>query len=341
METVAIAILNFNGKDHLEQFLPSVSKHSASAKIYVIDNGSTDKSVSFIRTNYPQIEIIINESNYGFAGGYNQGMASISEELVVLLNSDVEVTENWLLPLTAAMQNKTIAGCQPKIKSFQNRDSFEHAGACGGFIDVDYFPFCRGRLFNDIEVDSGQYESELNVFWVSGAAFMIRNSVFREMNGFDSDFFAHMEEIDLCWRIQRSGLEFKVIPSSTVYHLGGGTMGYESPTKLYLNFRNNLFMLIKNHPGFLLPKLLRRMALDGIAAIKFLFEGKWKFFWVVFLAHVAIYSNFSKMYQKRRALKKYKKKPKGIYSGSILWANFIQRTKTFSDLNQQKMKPGN
>jgi GT2 family glycosyltransferase len=179
METVAIAILNFNGKSHLEQFLPSVSKHSASAKIYVIDNASADDSVSFIRSSYPEIEIIINESNYGFAGGYNQGMLSISEELVVLLNSDVEVTENWLIPLTAAMQNKAIAGCQPKIKSFKNRDSFEHAGACGGFMDVDYFPFCRGRIFNTVEVDSKQYETKLTVFWVSGAAFLIRNSVFQ------------------------------------------------------------------------------------------------------------------------------------------------------------------
>ncbi len=336
METVAIAILNFNGKNHLAQFLPSVVKNSNPAKIYVIDNASSDDSVSFIETNYPNIEIITNEINFGFAGGYNQGMASITEDLVVLLNSDVEVTENWLDPLIIAMKNNMIAGCQPKIKSYQNPSVFEHAGACGGFLDIDYFPFCRGRMFNKVEVDSGQYDSEMNVFWISGAAFMIRNTVFKEMNGFDADFFAHMEEIDLCWRIQRSGLQFKVIPQSTVYHLGGGTMDYESPTKLYLNFRNNLFMLIKNHAGFLLPKLFRRMALDGIAALKFLVEGKWKFFWVVFLAHVAIYANFSKMYQKRRALKKYKKKPQGIYLGSILWVNFIQRVNVFSALNQQK-----
>lgn len=336
MKSVAIAILNFNGKSHLAQFLPSVVHHSKSATIYVIDNASSDDSIAYLQSTFPEINVIINDRNYGFAGGYNQGMKSIHEDLVVLLNSDVEVSENWLTPLIDAMKDDDIAGCQPKIRSFLNPSKFEHAGACGGFLDSDYFPFCRGRLFNTVETDTNQYENEATVFWVSGAAFMIRNSVFQEMEGFDEDFFAHMEEIDLCWRIQRMGKEFKVIPSSTVYHLGGGTMGYESPTKLYLNFRNNLYMLIKNHPGFLFPKLFRRMAIDGIAAIKFLLEGKWKFFWVVFLAHVAIYANFLTLYKKRRALKKYKKKPKGIYGGSILWANFIQRTKTFSALNQQK-----
>lgn len=203
--SIAVAILNYNGQKHLEQFLPSVTSHSNPATIYVIDNASTDHSIVYLKENYPSVIIIENQSNLGFAGGYNEGMKSISEELVVLLNSDVEVTENWLVPLVEAMNNQDIAGCQPKIKSFIDRTKFEHAGACGGYIDKDYFPFCRGRIFNDTEEDLGQYNSQVEVFWASGAAFMIRNSVFRELNGFDEDFFAHMEEIDLCWRIQRSG----------------------------------------------------------------------------------------------------------------------------------------
>ncbi len=336
MENVAIAILNYNGKNHLETFLPSVTKHSGQAKIYVIDNASVDDSISFLKCNYPEIQIIQNSANSGFAGGYNEGMKSIQEELVVLLNSDVEVTNNWLAPLIEAMNNKSIAGCQPKIKSYQEKDKFEHAGACGGFLDKDYFPFCRGRILNHVEIDKGQYNHPQHVFWASGAAFMIRNSVFKEMNGFDTDFFAHMEEIDLCWRIQKSGNCFLVVPQSEVFHLGGGTLAYESPTKLYLNFRNNLFMLIKNHPGYLLPKLFFRMLLDGLAGIKFLTEGKPRYCLVVFLAHMAIYANFAKFYRKRVELRKYKGKPKGIYHGSMIWAAMIQGIKTFDSLNQRK-----
>jgi len=336
VENVAIAILNYNGRNHLETFLPSVIKHSEQAVIYVIDNASKDDSISFLQKNYPQIKIIKNFVNYGFAQGYNEGMKSIHEEFVVLLNSDVEVTNNWLNPLLKSMEDSNIAGCQPKIKSYLEKDKFEHAGACGGFLDKDYFPFCRGRILKHCEKDSGQYDNTDYVFWVSGAAFMIRNSVFKEMNGFDADFFAHMEEIDLCWRIQKSGKSFLVVPQSEVFHLGGGTLGYESPTKLYLNFRNNLYMLIKNHPGYLIPKLFFRMLLDGIAGIKFLTEGKPRFCLVVFLAHMAIYINFTKFYRKRVELKKYKAKAKGIYLGSIIWATVIQGTETYDKLNQRK-----
>jgi GT2 family glycosyltransferase len=336
VKDVAIAILNYNGKNHLETFLPSVIQNSDQATIYVIDNGSTDESLSFLSNKYPEIKLVKNSAKFGFAGGYNEGMKSINEELVVLLNSDVEVTKDWLIPLVEAMNDTLIAGCQPKIKSYLDRENFEHAGACGGFIDKDYFPFCRGRILKNVEKDTGQFDNSENVFWVSGAAFMIRNSVFKEMDGFDADFFAHMEEIDLCWRIQKSGKNFLVIPKSEVFHLGGGTLGYESPTKLYLNFRNNLFMIIKNHPGYLMPKLFFRMLLDGLAGIKFLTEGKPRFCLVVFLAHMAIYANFTKFYKKRSELKKHKSKPKGIFHGSIIWATMIQGNKTFTSLNQRK-----
>ncbi len=336
MKNVAIAILNYNGKNHLETFLPSVIQNSEQATIYVIDNASSDDSITFLNSNYPEIKIIENSANFGFAGGYNEGMKTINEELVVLLNSDVEVTKNWLNPLIESMNNASIAGCQPKIKSYLEREKFEHAGACGGFIDKNYFPFCRGRILNHIEIDKEQYDNPKNVFWVSGAAFMIRNSIFKERGGFDADFFAHMEEIDLCWRIQKSGKSFLVIPQSEVYHLGGGTLGYESPTKLYLNFRNNLYMIIKNHSGYLFPKLFFRMVLDGLAGIKFLTEGKPRYCLVVFLAHMAIYANFTKFYRKRVELRKYKGKPKGIYQGSMIWATMIQGIKTFDSLNQRK-----
>ncbi len=336
MKNIAIAILNYNGRKHLETFLPSVVKHSEKATIYVIDNASTDDSLLFLKEIYPEIKIILNTANFGFAGGYNEGMKSIHEELVVLLNSDVEVSNNWLEPLSNAMSDGNIAGCQPKIKSYLEREKFEHAGACGGFIDKDYFPFCRGRILNHVENDNGQYDKSENVFWVSGAAFMIRNSLFKETGGFDADFFAHMEEIDLCWRIQKTGKSFLIVPQSEVFHLGGGTLGYESPTKLYLNFRNNLYMIIKNHPGYLFPKLFYRMALDGIAGIKFLLEGKPRYCLVVFLAHMAIYANFTKFFRKRIDLKNHKSKPKGIFFGSIIWASMIQGNKTFASLNQRK-----
>jgi GT2 family glycosyltransferase len=336
VKNVAIAILNYNGKNHLETFLPSVIQNSEQATIYVIDNASSDDSITFLNSTYPEIKIIENSANFGFAGGYNEGMKTINEELVVLLNSDVEVTKNWLNPLIESMNNASIAGCQPKIKSYLEREKFEHAGACGGFIDKNYFPFCRGRILNHIEIDKEQYDNPKNVFWVSGAAFMIRNSIFKERGGFDADFFAHMEEIDLCWRIQKSGKSFLVIPQSEVYHLGGGTLGYESPTKLYLNFRNNLYMIIKNHSGYLFPKLFFRMVLDGLAGIKFLTEGKPRYCLVVFLAHMAIYANFTKFYRKRVELRKYKGIPKGIYQGSMIWATMIQGIKTFDSLNQRK-----
>jgi len=330
---VSIVILNFNGEKHLNTYLPSVIKYSPNAHIVIIDNCSTDDSVEYIRSKHPQIQLIILDSNYGFAEGYNKGLKSVESKYYVLLNNDVRVTQNWLDPLITSIEKENLAGCQPKILSDINQNYFEHAGACGGFIDKDFFPFCRGRIFDTIEKDTKQYEESLDVFWCSGAALAIKSEIFHEMNGFDELFFAHMEEIDLCWRIQNHGHRFKVIPQSTVFHLGGGTLNYESSSKVYLNFRNNLFMIFKNYNGWIFTKLIRRMTIDSIAALQFLLKGKFNFFFSVFLAHMNFYANIPKLIKRRKKLKKKKsKKLIGFYKKSILISFFINKNKKFSDL---------
>ncbi|MFM7473010.1 MAG: glycosyltransferase family 2 protein, partial [Crocinitomicaceae bacterium] len=273
---IAIVILNFNGEVHLRNFLPSVLANSQNATIYVIDNASTDASIALLKEKFPTIRIIQNESNAGFADGYNKGLAQITDphSYFVLLNSDVEVTNGWLKPMHALFKdNPTIVAVQPKILSYTQKTKFEHAGAAGGFIDKYYFPFCRGRIFDELETDNSQYDTKTEVAWTSGAAMMVRAKEFIEIGGFDPDFFAHMEEIDWCLRAQSLGYTLMFCPESTVYHLGGGTMPYSSPFKTYLNFRNNLSMIIKNHQGWLFPLLFIRMSIDGFAAFKFLFDG--------------------------------------------------------------------
>ncbi len=331
---ISVVILNFNGIKHLKKYLPDVINHSPSAEIVIIDNASTDDSVSHIKSNFPEVKLINNTTNYGFAEGYNQGLKHVDSKYYILLNNDVRVSENWISPLKKALEkNKLLAGCQPKILSDRNPEYFEHAGACGGFIDKDYYPFCRGRIFDQIEKDNGQYNEEINTFWCSGAAFFIKSEVFHEAGGFDSSFFAHMEEIDLCWRIQNLGYQFAVIPKSIVYHYGGGTLNYESSSKIYLNFRNNLYMIYKNHRGFLLTKLFRRMCLDLIAAIKYLISGKFHFFFSVFLSHMNFYSNLISLSKKRKAITRKKSQDlKGYYKSSILSDYFIKKRKTFNDL---------
>ncbi len=339
-DQLAIVILNWNGKHFLEQFLPSVITHSENAKIIVADNASTDDSVSFVRQHYPQIEIIINESNGGFAKGYNDALKHVSSPYYLLLNSDIEVSPDWLKPLIHAMNNEKIAGCQPKVIAYKERFRFEHAGASGGFLDHNFFPFCRGRIFSEIEADQGQYENEMKIFWSSGACMLIRSELFHQVGGFDEDFFAHMEEIDLCWRIKRLGYEFMVAPSSTVYHVGGGTLDYLSPRKTYLNFRNSLFMICKNYTGWLFPKLFYRMSLDGVAASMFLLSGKPRHFWAVFKSHVDFYLVFGKMYAKRKQIQRTENNTtlSGFYSGSILWARYFKQIKSFSKLNARFFK---
>lgn len=289
---LAIAILNWNGKDWLEKFLPTVILHSQdSAEIFVIDNGSTDHSVKFISEHFPKVEVIKNQENLGFAGGYNEGLKSVKADIYCLLNSDVEVTENWLKPILEAFKtNEDIAAIQPKILDFNKREYFEFAGAAGGMMDNLGYPYCRGRVFENIEKDSGQYNDETEIFWASGCAMFIRSKDFWEQNGFDERFFAHQEEIDLCWRLRNSGKIIWYTSKSVVYHVGGGTLNKQNPEKTYLNFRNNLAMLLKNLP---FPKLLWliffRLSLDGVAGIYLGFKEGFPHTWAVVRSHVSFY----------------------------------------------------
>lgn len=337
---VAVVILNWNGQKYLEQFLPSVIQNSGNAKIVVADNASTDNSVEFVQKNYPEIELIINSENGGFAKGYNDALKKVDAEFYMLLNSDIEVTPNWLAPLIEQMKDPQVAGCQPKVKAYNSQVSFEHAGASGGFLDRNYFPFCRGRIFNSIETDFGQYDGATEIFWASGACLLIRSELFHSAGGFDEAFFAHMEEIDLCWRLKKMNYKFMVCPSATVYHIGGGTLPYTSPRKVYLNFRNSIMMLIKNHEGVLLPKLFTRLCIDGIAAIRFLMIGEFKQFNAVWRAHFFAYGNMKTLLKKRKAIKNASTtfNATGLYKGSILTAYFFKGITEYSKLNQRLFK---
>jgi GT2 family glycosyltransferase len=300
---LAIVILNWNGKELLEKFLPSVVEHSTmeNVQIVIADNASTDSSVTFITDAYPQIEIVQNLENGGFAKGYNDALQNIDADIYALLNNDVEVSENWLPPIISVFQEEEkTAIIQPKILDYKNRDQFEYAGAGGGFIDKLGYPYCRGRIFASIEKDQGQFNDTREIFWASGACFFIRSEVFHSLNGFDEDYFAHQEEIDLCWRTQNYGNCIKYIGNSTIYHLGGGTLEKAAPKKTFLNFRNSLFSLVKNLPSSKLPAIiLCRLALDGVAGIKFLFELKPRHCWAIIRAHFSFYYKFFKMYGKR------------------------------------------
>jgi GT2 family glycosyltransferase len=279
MDKTAIVILNWNGCEMMKRFLPSVIRHSSGSgrEVYVADNGSTDHSVSWLKENHPEVHIIILDYNYGFAEGYNQALSQIEAQYVVLLNSDVEVTEHWLTPLETYMDaHPDTAGCQPKIRSWHQPDYFEYAGAAGGFIDRYGYPYCRGRIQGKVERDTGQYDTVSPVFWATGAALFIRLDEYRNAGGLDSRFFAHMEEIDLCWRLRARGKQLVCIPQSVVYHVGGGTLHRENPQKTFLNFRNNLLMLYKNLPERELKPVMRtRTLLDAAASISFFLKGQW------------------------------------------------------------------
>ncbi len=276
--TTAIVILNWNGEKYLDQFLPILIQNTQGAdnEIIVADNASTDASLELMKDKYPEIRTIVLDKNYGFADGYNKALAQVEADYYVLLNSDVEVTPGWLNPMIEFMNgNENVAACQPKILSYYNRTYFEHAGACGGFIDRFGFPFCRGRIFGIVEEDKGQYDEITDVFWATGACLVVRSSIYKKTGGLDGEFFAHMEEIDLCWRMKSRGYRVVCIPQSTVYHMGGGTLNMEHPHKTYLNFRNNLLMLYKNLPNKLLKKtMFWRSVFDYSAAFQLYLTGK-------------------------------------------------------------------
>lgn len=305
---IAVVILNWNGTKLLEQFLPSIVQYSSEADIYVADNASTDDSIAFVKANFPTVQIIRNESNFGFARGYNEALKHIDAEIYALVNSDIEVTENWLKPIIETFENEPqTAIIQPKILDYKRKEYFEYAGAAGGFIDKYGYPYCRGRIFETLEKDKGQYDDNCEIFWASGACFFIRNSVYNELKGFDSDFFAHQEEIDLCWRAFNKGYKAKYNSQSVVYHVGGATLQLGNPKKTFLNFRNSLLMLIKNLPKEKLYWILFcRLILDGIAGIKFLFQGKFNHFSAILKAHFSFYRLFSINYKKRNAFQSEK-----------------------------------
>lgn len=341
-ENVAIVILNWNGRSFLEKFLPSVVANSGGARIIIADNASIDDSVSFVKSNYPSVELIEMDENRGFAGGYNHALRQVDAEFYLLLNSDIEVAPNWLDPLMECMKDPDVAGCQPKILAYDDKTRFEHAGASGGFLDRNYFPFCRGRIFDQFEKDHGQYDNEIEIFWATGAALMIRADLYHKVGGLDDNFFAHMEEIDLCWRIKKLGKKFIVCPSSLVYHVGGGALPYQSPRKSYLNFRNSLFMITKNHEGLLFPKVFWRMSLDGVAGVRFLLRGEFQQFMSVIKAHISFYKKLGLLLKQRKSIKKesstYKTNLVGTYNASILWARYFKGITKYSDLNQRLFK---
>jgi len=327
----AVVILNYNGKEFLQKFLPSVVKFSATAKIYVVDNFSSDLSIPFLEASYPQIQLIKLSQNYGFAGGYNEALKQIDSEYCILLNSDVEVTKNWLNPLEIlAQSDNQIAAIQPKILDFNRKEYFEYAGAAGGFLDIFGYPFCKGRIFETLEKDTGQFEEEYPIFWASGACLFLKSSVFHSIGGFDASFFAHMEEIDLCWRFQNEGFKVMYCPKSSVFHVGGGTLNKSNPFKTFLNYRNNLSMLFKNLPSkFLIPILFSRLILDGVSALKFLKEGSFKDIFAILKAHFSFYSLIPKLITKRS---KQFLGFQNLYKKSIIWDYFIRNKKEFKKL---------
>jgi GT2 family glycosyltransferase len=336
---VAVVILNYNGKHHLQKFLPSVIKHSQGHTIYVVDNCSTDDSLTFVKSNFPEVKVIKNQENFGYAGGYNEALKKINAPYFILLNSDVEVSEHWVNPLLTMMENNPkAAACQPKLLDYTKRDHFEYAGGSGGFIDAFGYPFCRGRLFDKLEKDHAQYNSSSEVFWASGACLFLRAEAFHRAGGLDGDFFAHMEEIDLCWRMKNLGYTIHVVPESTVYHLGGGTLQKQSTKKTYLNFRNNISTLFKNEPSVkLLYKIPVRLLLDGVAGLKFLLSGQILHTYAVLKAHVHFYTWIPALLRKRKHIRSqtgFHYSKSCIYKGSVVYEHYVLGRNKFSELKR-------
>ena len=334
---VAVVILNFNGKYFLEKFLPGIIQHSAPYPVIIADNKSSDDSIQYTRQHFPQVQVIENDDNYGYAKGYNLALKKVEAEYYVLLNSDVEVSPQWITPIIDLMdKDPKVAACQPKILDYNKRNTFEYAGASGGFIDAYGYPFCRGRMFNSLEEDLGQYNATKEVFWATGACLFVRSSAFHQVGGLDDHYFAHMEEIDLCWRLKNFGYCVYVVPESVIYHIGGGTLNKLSKRKTFLNFRNNLTTLTKNHPPEnLFLKILYRMILDGVAAFKFLFDGQPKHFFAVLRAHFNYYAWLPRILAERKRLKNspgFKFTHSGIYRGNIVLEYFVKGKRKFTDL---------
>lgn len=324
---IAVVILNWNGAKLLEEFLPSVLAYSGQANVYLADNASEDHSIQLVRDLFPTVRIIQNDGNYGFAQGYNLALQHVEEPVYALVNSDIEVTEDWLGPIIEIFdKDRETAIVQPKIRDYKNRQYFEYAGAAGGFIDKYGYPFCRGRIFNTIEKDNRQYDDERYIFWASGACFFIRRNVFRQLGGFDGDFFAHQEEIDLCWRANNLGYKIKYTPKSVVYHVGGATLQSGNPKKTFLNFRNSLLMLVKNLPkDKLFPVIFIRLVLDGIAGAQFILQGKFRHCFAVVKAHFHFYHLISKNLKKREGFQ-----VQHYFSArSIVFDYFIRKIRTF------------
>ena len=336
---VAIVILNWNGRDYLERFLPSVVQHSNHKmnKIVVVDNYSTDNSLSFVKEKYPAIEIISFNQNHGFARGYALALPQIEAEYYVLLNSDVEVTSHWLEPIVKLLDSDpSIGAVMPKIRAYNQKEYFEYAGAAGGFIDRFGYPFCRGRILTSVERDTGQYDDSREIFWASGACMFLRSSAYLRTGGLDGDFFAHMEEIDLCWRLKRLDYKIFYCAESVVFHVGGGTLPNDNPRKLYYNYRNSLFLLFKNlNRKEFITILIPRLILDGVSSTLYLMQGKLAFCISVLRAHIRFYLNLPRLINKRRIFNKIisKKRVDGIFSASIVYRFFIKKQKYFSDLN--------
>jgi GT2 family glycosyltransferase len=342
MLKVAVVILNWNGRAFLERYLPSVQLHSkqTGVEVFVADNGSTDDSLSYLKREFPEIGIVALDKNYGFAEGYNIALAQLEAEYFVLLNSDVEVTSGWLTPLISLLdKNPLVAACMPKILSDERRDLFEYAGAAGGFIDKYGYPFCQGRIFDSVETDYGQYNKSREIFWASGACLMVRGPLYKIAGGLDADFFAHMEEIDLCWRLKNRGYQVLYEPASLVYHLGGGTLPQGNPRKTFLNYRNNLFLLYKNLPENKFRRILfTRMVLDGISSGRFIMKASFKEFYSVLKAHIAFYRGCGRYKRFRMEERKFivRFNHKEIYQQSIVKQYFINRKYTFQSLHWNK-----
>jgi len=333
---IAVIILNYNGILFLEKFLPSVISHSQPYEVIVADNCSTDGSVAWLTTHYPDVRLIAIPENKGYAGGYNYALNQCTSEYALLLNNDVQTEAGWLEPLIQHMDATPITGaCQPKLLDYNKKSHYEYAGAAGGFIDYLGYPFCKGRIFNSLETDQTTYNNVSEIFWASGAAMCVRMEAFKAVEGFDESFFAHMEEIDLCWRMKNIGYKIMCIPTSTVYHVGGGTLSI-SPKKTYLNFRNNLSALLKNDKSStLFVKITYRLVLDGIAGGKFLIEGQPMHCFAVIRAHFSFYKRFNDLMKKRTNMqlkKNFKQSNSCIYHRSIIWSYFIRGKKKYSEL---------